>query len=102
MGSVHTLEGHTAAVRGVAVSADGLRAVSASDDKTLVVWNLETRRVTRTMEGHSAAIWGVALSADGRRAISASDDKTLKVWDVKMAAPSTHWKATFQQSGVWR
>jgi WD40 repeat protein len=37
-----TLEGHSAPVSGVAVTKDGKRAVSASDDKTLYVWDLDT------------------------------------------------------------
>jgi len=37
-----TLKGHAGWVHGVAVTADGTRAVSASNDKTLKVWNLET------------------------------------------------------------
>ena len=39
---------------GVAVTPDGKRAVSASEDKTLKVWDLETGRALRTLEGHSA------------------------------------------------
>jgi WD40 repeat protein len=38
---LRTLQGHSDQVRGVAVSADGRRAVSASLDKTLKVWDLE-------------------------------------------------------------
>jgi hypothetical protein len=78
-----TLAGHSGWVYGVAVSADGRRAVSASKDKTLKVWDLETGDELRTLAGHSAAVNGVAVSADGRRAVSASDDKTLKVWDLE-------------------
>ena len=37
---VHTLEGHTNWVSGVAVTPDGARAVSAADDNTLKVWNM--------------------------------------------------------------
>ena len=36
-----TLEGHGAGVRAVAVTPDGRRAVSGSDDRTLKVWDLE-------------------------------------------------------------
>src|SRR5215831_6293369 len=65
------------------MSLDGRRAVSASADKTLKVWDLETGHALRTLEGHSRGVEGVALSADGRRAVSASFDSTLKVWDLE-------------------
>ena len=35
------------------MTPDGQRAVSASDDNTLKVWDLETGRALRTLEGHS-------------------------------------------------
>ena len=38
---LRTLQGHSGKVNGVAVSADGRRAVSASEDKTLKVWDVE-------------------------------------------------------------
>ena len=41
---LRTLEGHSAGVCGVAVTPDGKRAVSASDDETLKVWDLDTGR----------------------------------------------------------
>jgi WD40 repeat protein len=59
------------------VSADGRRAVSASDDKTLKAWDLDTGRELRTLEGHSGRVNGVAVSADGRRAVSASGRMVL-------------------------
>ena len=46
--------GHSAYVNGVAVTADGRRAVSASGDNTLKVWDLESGRELRTLAGHSA------------------------------------------------
>jgi hypothetical protein len=78
-----TVEGHSAAVQSVAVSADSRRAVSASSDDMLKVWDVETGRVIRTLKGHSAGVNSVALSTGGRCAVSASRDKTLKVWDVE-------------------
>ena len=79
---VRTLQGHSGGVYGVALSVDGQLAVSASADKTLIVWDMTTGRKMRTLEGHTGAVLRVALSADGRLAISASEDQTLKVWDV--------------------
>ena len=83
---LRTLEGHSDHVRAVALHADGRRAVSASDDKTLKVWDLESGACLRTLEGHSDQVWAVALHPDGRRAVSASADKTLKVWDLENGA----------------
>src|ERR1039458_4412368 len=75
-------EGHSSAVRGVAVTPDGRRAVSASWDHTLKVWDLATGRALCTLEGHSDSVNGVAVTPDGQRAVSASWDRTLKVWDL--------------------
>lgn len=79
---LRTLEGHSDWVRGVALSGEGRLAVSASDDNTLKVWEVESGRLLRTLVGHSDVVNGVAVSGDGRRAVSASADQTLKVWDV--------------------
>jgi WD40 repeat protein len=78
-----TLEGHFNAVSGVAVTADGKRAVSASWDHTLKVWDLESGRALRTLEGHSSWVNSVAVMAGSKRAASGSSDKTLKVWDLE-------------------
>lgn len=80
---LRTLEGHSSSVTGVAVSPDGRCAISASRDKTLKTWDLETGRTLRTLEGHSELVSSVAVSPDGRRVISASLDQTVKVWDLQ-------------------
>jgi len=83
---LRTLTGHTAGVRAVAVTPDGRRAVSASDDQTLKVWDLESGVELRTLTGHTAGVMAVAVTPDGRRAVSASSDQTLKVWDLESGA----------------
>ena len=65
-----------------AVTPDGLRVISASDDKTLKVWDLESGRELATLEGHASRVVACVATPDGRRVVSASDDKTLKVWDL--------------------
>lgn len=80
---VRTLEGHTSFVSGVAVTANGRFAVSASGDTTLKVWDLESGQAVRTLHGHTYPVNGVAVTSDGRFAVSASRDRTLKVWNLE-------------------
>jgi WD40 repeat protein len=77
---LHTLEGHAASIYSVAMTADGRRAVSASEDRTVKVWDLESGHALRTLEGHSSYVYSVAVPAEGQLAVSASRDQTLKVW----------------------
>jgi WD40 repeat protein len=50
---IRTLQGHSLFVTSVALSPDGRRAVSASWDNKLNLWDLETGRELRTLKGHS-------------------------------------------------
>jgi len=78
-----TLADHSRGVNAVAVSGDGRRAVSASSDRTLKVWNLETGTLLHTLAGHADEVNAVAVTQDGRQAVSASFDKTLKIWNLE-------------------
>jgi WD40 repeat protein len=82
-GLLGTLAGHTSGVSAVAVYDGGRRAISASWDGTLKVWDLESSQVLRTLEGHSDSVRAVAVYDGGRRAISASKDHTLKIWNLE-------------------
>jgi hypothetical protein len=55
---------------------------SASDDKTVKVWDGATGQEVLTLKGHTGPVASVAFSPDGKRLASASFDKTVKVWDA--------------------
>ena len=77
-----TLTGHKDGVNGCAVSPDGNWIVSASDDKTLKVWDASSGKEQLTLHGHIGPIWSCAVSPDGNWIVSASLDHTLKIWDA--------------------
>src|SRR5205807_469599 len=79
---IRILEGHTRSVLAVAVTPDGRRAVSASVDQTLRLWDLESGQTIRTLQGHSHRVLSVAVTPDGLQAVSASADRTLRLWDL--------------------
>jgi WD40 repeat protein len=76
------LRGHTGVVRSVALSGDGRRVVSGSDDNTVRVWDSSTGRAVSTFHGHTGVVWSVALSADGHLVASSGEDGTVRLWDT--------------------
>ncbi len=63
-GAVRTLVGHSDAVTAVAIAPDGKTAISASDDKTLKVWDLLTGKEVASFSGEGA-FNGCAFAPDG-------------------------------------
>jgi WD40 repeat protein len=66
--------------------------VSASQYRTVKVWDLESGRELYTLQGYNDRVRSAAISGDGRVAVTTSStllaglfslDQSLKVWDVK-------------------
>jgi WD40 repeat protein len=57
--------------------------ISASDDYTLIMWDIEMGMQVHTLVGHENWVTDVAVMQRGRKAVSASYDSSLKVWDLE-------------------
>ena len=78
-----TLYGHRGAVLSLAVTPDGSYAVSGSEDKSLIIWDLRRGSVHKHLRGHGKAVTCVAITKDGCLVVSGSADRTLRVWDLQ-------------------
>jgi guanine nucleotide-binding protein subunit beta-2-like 1 protein len=82
------LKGHTGWVTSIATTAEQPdMLLSASRDKSLIVWNLLRKDdaygiASKRLTGHGHFVQDVAISSDGQFALSGSWDGTLRLWDL--------------------
>ncbi|KAI0781298.1 quinon protein alcohol dehydrogenase-like superfamily [Trametes elegans] len=76
---VHTLVGHTRAIR--ALQFDAAKLITGSMDHTMRVWNWRTGQCLKTLEGHTEGV--VCLNFDSNVLASGSVDTTVKVWNFR-------------------
>lgn len=76
------LSSYRSRINAYAFSADGKRAVSGSDDRTVRLWDLETGLCKAVLNGHKDEVWSVAYRHDHKFVLSGSKDKTVRLWDL--------------------
>ncbi|OMJ69001.1 hypothetical protein SteCoe_33390 [Stentor coeruleus] len=57
--------------------------VSASEDKTINIWNLDSKALEFTFHGHTRSINEVSLVGKKTWIVSCSSDKTVRLWDIE-------------------
>ncbi|KAH7926346.1 WD40 repeat-like protein [Leucogyrophana mollusca] len=80
----------------VAYFPDGRRIASASGDKTVVIWNVESGRQDGQPLQHDSSVSWMAISPDGRR-IASGIEKKVVIWDA-LTREVVH---EFNEGGVW-
>jgi len=96
---LRTFEGHTEGVNDVSWSSDGDFLASASDDKSIILWSLETVELllhlyysfsnhstknspVKTLLGHTNFVFCVNFNPRSNLLVTGGYDETVRVWDV--------------------
>jgi len=89
------LRGHSGWITAIATSVyDPNRVLTASRDKTIIVWDLDQGlsaqqtggdnygKMVKRLVGHHHFVQDIRISSDGQYVISASWDHTLRLWNI--------------------
>ena len=79
---VRSFKGHSHIVQDCTVTHDGKYALSASWDKTLRLWDLQSGKCIKRFVGHKSDVMSVSIDPRATQIVSASRDKTVKVWNT--------------------
>ncbi|MDT5120922.1 MAG: hypothetical protein QOC96_404 [Acidobacteriota bacterium] len=77
--------GHSSRITSLAFSPDDRLLASASDDKTVKLWDVASGREIRTLTGHIGGVTSIAFDPTGKTLASGSSDGKVKLWEVASA-----------------
>jgi hypothetical protein len=78
---------HKAPIWCACFSPDGTRLVTGSADKTICLWDWETKQCVRTLTGHEYGVTYVTFTPDGKQLISGDAGGYIKIWDARPLTP---------------
>jgi formylglycine-generating enzyme required for sulfatase activity len=95
---VKQVPAHMGAVTSLAISPDGERLASGSEDKTVKIWTLPGLALERTLVGHAGGVLSVAFEPGGRLVASDGEDGA-RLWDLstgklaRVLKPAEPWSS---------
>jgi WD40 repeat protein len=98
---------HRGRVNGVAISADGKHAISASWDGSLRYWDLDDHRLLLNLKLGESPAMSVALSPGGTQVLSGGGDRIMRLLNLETGEeirtyaghPNTVWDVAFSPDG---
>jgi WD40 repeat protein len=78
---VNSFNAHQDCIRSIQACQYSNKLITASCDKTIKIWNLETGVCLKTLDDHEHWVTSI-LIGPSNKLVSASVDQTIKIWDL--------------------
>jgi uncharacterized protein (DUF885 family)/Tol biopolymer transport system component/streptogramin lyase len=85
---LHTLDGHSPRLAGLAFVTGSGRLASLSKDYALRLWDVATGQEVHNPMGSGGQVYNVAFSPDGALMATEGPDMTIQLWDVETGRPA--------------
>lgn len=79
---IRAVPGHSDVVTRILAHPRKPLIVTASQDKTIRLWNMDTGATRRVLSGHTDCVFALALSPDGELLASGSQGGEVKIWKL--------------------
>lgn len=91
---------HLSKIQSVSVSPDGQLVATAAGNRTIVIWEAESGKIScGPIEAHAGYIRGLGFSPDSTMVVSGSDDQKVSIWSVE-TGQSMHGPMESHEAGV--
>lgn len=69
-------------ITALALSPDGNFLAAGTDDRIIIVWDLNTHKEVRRLSGNRGQRQAIAFSPDGRTLAVGGESKTIRIWEL--------------------
>jgi WD40 repeat protein len=81
-GQVFCSIGHERGIISLAFLPGDQTVLTASEDKSIRLWNLADGKQLRQFDGHTKEVWALAVAPDGKSFASSGQDCVIRLWNL--------------------